>query len=423
MLWVFLIASYAVCGIGEDLSEIYGDFYYKEKPVNFIKVSSASELGSCDVVVADVENINNEEYVDEWLLAYLKNGGNLLLVFRNSIRFSRILKNIPFVVAGTLKVSDTFTIEGHGIFANINHKIVAPSLYFIPDTEKIRNYMCVSDSGWLSGQIVLYATQLGHGSLVVTSVSLNELGKEVFSRIMGYFFPDIVIFARSFDSLYLRLVEDGTKEGLFIKLYDESFEGDVNAKMVVTEKSTNLIAGDSTKIIYTGGFVCEKLVKCDTTLPYNIVISQNMFFKLTRLRKLKLSNGESKEIIFTNLYGDTVGFISKRDDIGVFPFELSSFEYNYILFFLKALLTKERANMSKNVRLAYFTGPASGLMKNVVSMEIYSVDGRLVMHFKGDEVLCYNLDALPDGMYIIKLRLIKGKDSVLLYNKFQGESQ
>lgn len=416
------MTSYVVCGIGKDLSEVYGDFYYKEKPVYF-KESSASELGSCDVVVADVENINNEEYLDEWLLEYLKNGGNLLLVFRNSGSFSRILNNIPSVVAGALKVSDTLTIKGHGIFANINHKLVSPSLYFTPDTEKIKNYMCVSDSGWLSGQIVLYATQLGPGSLVVTSISLDELGKEVFSRIMGYFFPDIVVLAKSLDSLYLRLVEDGTKDGLFIKLYDESFEGDVNAKMLVTEKSTDVIAGDSTKIIYTGDFVCEKLVKCDTTLPYDIVISQNVFFKLARLKGVKLSNGESREIVFTNIYGDTVGFISERDNIGIFPFELSSFEYNYRLLFLKALLTKERVNVSKNVRLAYFTGPASGLIKNVKAMEVYTVDGRLIVHFEGGEILHYNLDALPDGMYIIKLRLINGKDSVLLYNRFQGENK
>lgn len=422
MLSILLLLSYVVCGTGK-IENFFHNLNLNKKGVSFEHVT-VPYFSGCDVVVADFKSQKNAQVFDTSLLQYVKKGGNLLLFLESENGPSYLIENVPMVVSDIIGIQDTLTLIGHGIFAGINIRAKPPRLYFTPDTGKVVDYIAVSDSGYMSDQIVCYAMPLGRGTVVVSSLSPEEVGENIFERVVGYFFPDIVLISSKRDSEYINIVENGVvKDSIFIRLCSEDFEGAINAKMVYTETGTGVVVGDSTRVIYSGEFVCERISECDPTMPYNFIIGPYGFYELSKQVSLKISNGGEREVVFITPAGDTVGFVALYDNIGVFPFKLRDLKKEYMLTFLRKLLSIGKKNLEKNAKTVYFRGPASGIIKDINSMRVFTVDGRLVRYFKGDGMVNYNLDALPDGMYIIKLTLKSGRDSILLFNKFQGERQ
>ena len=423
MLPIVFLFSLTICVTG-NTQGIPQKLLYKGKSV-LIETSPTLNFANCDAVITNFWGYKGSyQDLDTVLFDYVKNGGNLLLFVKDMQSLMYLSENVPVLVYGSIKSPNSLSIKGSGIFSGLNLKITPPLLYFASDTGKNINYLAISDSGYMFGQIVLYSTALGRGSLIVTSVSPVELGKEVVYRALGYFFPDIVIITTQSTSMYKKMIERAAGEdSVFIRLCSDDFEGDINARLVYAEEDVNVIAGDSTKIIYGGEFVCRKFVNCDTTKAYSVFMGRGGFYQLKKTLYWKLSNGNSNEMVFTNLVGDTIGFISFDDYTGVFPFPLSSVGDDYQLPFLEVLLMAQEDDVARSTKIVYFRGPKSGSLNSVILMEIFTIDGRLIKYVKGNGVVKYDFDALPDGMYIIKLKLNNGKDSLLLFNKLQGESQ
>ena len=146
-------------------------------------------------------------------------------------------------------------------------------------------------------------------------------------------------------------------------------------------------------------------------------------FKLKSFHRISIKDNEKDKALFMTPQGQSVGFLSKRERVGFLPFNLTDIDTLDIVGFIIALKNFKYISTETKQKLEYFKGALEGYLTNVNKLSVFSVDGRVIYKTLGNGKVFYDFKSLPYGLYIIKLTLNNGNDSLMLLNKLQGDKE
>ncbi len=425
MLFLFIITFLRGCILSEGDS-VYTNGFSDRIQWVYIEDYKNFDFSYCDFIIVSNPPAYSFSGIDSLLLQYTREGGNLYFESLDFTGYATLERYVQYIVTDAY-TKDTLRASGSGIFEGVSFRLMHPPLmFFTVDTSKEWDFVKVEDNQLIEGAIVLYATSIGKGSVIFSSYLFmqDSVQDELRKRLEGYFFPDISVISDSVDSTFRYMAgELYRKEGLFLRFYWSDFEGVPAGRVAVVNVYQNIIGPDTMTIFYMGPFVCEMLSFCDTVPPYVNFYLQGKGFELLHYETLAVGDGNREEIVFVAPSGKTIGFLSGTERVGFLPFSLSSISPDDRVRFLACLADFKYGSSSIKERLEYFKGALAGTFRDVQDVMVFTIDGRVVYHLEGSNSIAYNFNSLPDGLYIIKLKLNSGKDSLMLLNKLQGDKQ
>ncbi len=383
-------------------------------------------LEYCDFIVASSPPGYIDGFSDSLLVEYVKNGGRLYLEAGDFTKYPVLQSYVQYVVSKSY-AKNILHAKGKGIFSGLDLVLDSvPPVFFTIDTMRVLNYLEVEDVPLMGKSVILYTFSLGKGSIMVSNFPfMKESSCDILrERIEGYFFPDISIITNSLKYSWRKLIEGAyEKAHMFVRVYDSDFQGVPPGKLVVTDVSQDIIGPDTAMILYMGPYVCNEFYKCDTLVPYGTFYLREHSFMLRNFSSLAAKNAGKNEVVFVNEAGKTVGFILRDEKVGFLPFHLEDLTDDDVIDFLLTLSNFDVSVADVKKKLEGFKGPLNGVFHDAGELIVFTVDGRIVYRAQGTTGVVYDFTPLPDGLYIIKLKLNTGRDSLMFLNKLQGEGQ
>ncbi len=420
MLFFFFIAFLRGCIIADSNGVFTNGFSHRINWV-YIKDLGHFNLNYCDLVI-----VSDSKKDSNILLNYVKRGGNLYIESREFGNYAKFTENMAYVVSTTY-TPDTVYAEGRGVFNGLNVKIsyTLRNIFDI-DTQKVWDFIRIKGAPLIDGSIVLYATSLARGSIIVSSLPFmqDSLYSNLRRRIEGYFFPDVSIIT---DSITQELISIESslwmRDSMLLRYYTGDFQGIPSGGLIIVNTPQQVVASDSTTVFYMGPFVCNMSPFCDTNSLYSMFYIMGKVFKLNSLYSISIKDSGDDKISFTTPQGLSVGFLLKRERVGFLPFSLTDIDTSDIVGFIIALKNFKYTSAEAKQKLEYFKGALEGYLKNVNKISVFTIDGRIIYKSFGNGKVFYDFKSLPYGHYVIKLTLSNGKDSLMLFDKLQGDKE